>query len=138
MFGAAAAVKNTYNPYNDMEVAVPPDMDGISSIGWSPVANHLVASSWNNSVYVWDVLSNGQTQPKAQNKDHQQPVLCTSWSHDGTQVYTGGCDKTARLWNLATNQSTQVCTIAAATRCASFCSSTATLARSGMSRCHAC
>jgi len=50
----------------------------------------------------------GQAVPKAQNKDHQQPVLCTAWNQDGSQVFTGGCDKTVRLWNLATNQSTQV------------------------------
>ncbi len=111
MFGApaaAAAAKPTYNPAGDIEVTVPPDLDGISSIGWSPVANHLVASSWNNSCYVWDVQSSGQTQGKAQNKDHTQPVLCTSWHHEGDKVFTGGCDKTVRLWNLTTNQSTQV------------------------------
>ncbi len=57
---------------------------------------------------MWDVQPTGQTVPKAQLKDHTQPVLCTSWSPDGSQLYTGGCDKTVRLWNLATNQSQQV------------------------------
>ncbi len=109
MFGAAAVNKNPpYNPHGDLEVSVPPDLDGVSSLAWSPVANHLVATSWNNSVYVWDVQPTGQTVPKAQNKDHQQPVLCSAWNPDGMQVYTGGCDKTVRLWNLATNQSQQV------------------------------
>lgn len=108
MFGAAAAPKAGYNTNGDFEVQVPADLDGISSIGWSPVANHLVGSSWNNSCYVWEVQPNGQTQGKAQNKDHQQPVLCTAWHHDGSQIFTGGCDKTVRLWNLATNQSQQV------------------------------
>lgn len=107
MFGAAA-VKPSYNPNGDVEVSVPPDLDGVSSLGFSPTANFLVASSWNNSVYVWDIQATGQTVPKAQNKDHQQPVLCTAWNQDGSQVFTGGCDKTVRLWNLATNQSTQV------------------------------
>mmetsp|Transcript_16977 Transcript_16977/g.29027 ORF Transcript_16977/g.29027 Transcript_16977/m.29027 type:complete len:361 (+) Transcript_16977:132-1214(+) len=110
MFGAAAAApaRPTYNPNQDIEVAVPPDLDSISSISWSPVANFLLASSWNNSVYVWDVQGNGQTVPKAQLKDHQQPVLCAAWHPDGNKVFSGGCDKTVRLWDLATNQSVQV------------------------------
>ena len=97
-----------YNPNNDIEVQVPPDCDGFSSLKFSPTADLLCASNWNNSVYVWDVQASGQAVPKAQNKDHQQPVLATSWNQDGTQIYTAGCDKTARLWNLATNQSQQV------------------------------
>eukprot|EP00983_Pelagomonas_calceolata_P081907 1155746-Pelagomonas_calceolata.AAC.3 len=96
-----------YNPNQDIEVQVPPDCDGFSSLRFSPTSELLCASNWNNSVYVWDVQPSGQAVPKAQNKDHQQPVLCTSWNQDGTQVYTAGCDKTARLWNLATNQSQQ-------------------------------
>jgi mRNA export factor len=92
----------------DIEVSVPSDLDSISSISWSPVANFLLASSWNNSVYVWDVQSTGQSVPKAQLKDHQQPVLCAVWHPDGSKVFSGGCDKSVRLWDLATNQSTQV------------------------------
>lgn len=73
-----------------------------------PVANHLVGTSWNNFAYCWEVTSQGQALPKAQLKDHTQPVLCSAWHPDGAQVFTGGCDKTVRLWNLATSQSTQV------------------------------
>mmetsp|Transcript_21674 Transcript_21674/g.55191 ORF Transcript_21674/g.55191 Transcript_21674/m.55191 type:complete len:355 (-) Transcript_21674:490-1554(-) len=107
MFGAAAQ-KPSYNPNGDVEVSVPQDLDGVSSLGFSPTANFLCASSWNNSVYVWDIQQTGQTVPKAQNKDHQQPVLCTAWKQDGSAIFTGGCDKTVRMWNLGSNQSQQV------------------------------
>ena len=73
-----------------------------------PSANLLVATSWNNFGYCWEVTPQGQAVPKAQLKDHTQPLLCSCWNQDGTQVFTGGCDKTVRLWNLATNQSQQV------------------------------
>jgi mRNA export factor len=113
MFGSASvgfgqAAKPNYNPNNDIEVQTPPDLDGISSLTFSPVANHIIATSWNNFAYCWDISPQGQAVPKAQLKDHQQPLLCSSWNQDGTQVFTGGCDKTVRLWNLATNQSQQV------------------------------
>ena len=73
-----------------------------------PTANHLIATSWNNQAYCWEISPQGASVPKAQLKDHTQPVLCSCWNQDGSQVFTGGCDKTVRLWNLATNQSTQV------------------------------
>ena len=54
MFGVAAQpvqpARPQYNPNGDLEVAVPPDMDGISSLCFSPTANFLVATSWNNQV----------------------------------------------------------------------------------------
>lgn len=112
MFGSAGGfgqpARPTYNAAGDMEVQTPPDLDGISSLSFSPTANHLVATNWNNSAYCWEITPQGQTVPKAQLKDHTQPVLCSAWNQDGTQVFTGGCDKTVRLWNLATSQSQQV------------------------------
>eukprot|EP00798_Chlamydomonas_sp_ICE-L_P013802 gene13802-19716_t len=106
MFGAQPA-KPTYNPNDDIEVQIPPDSDGISSLAFSPTANFLVATCWNNSVYCYEIGQQGAV-PKAQNKDHTHPVLCSAWNQDGSQVFTGGCDKTVRLWNLATQQSQQV------------------------------
>lgn len=66
MFGAqAAAAKPTYNPNNDIEVSTPPDLDGVSSLCFSPTANFLIATSWNNSAYCWEIQPTGSTVPKA-------------------------------------------------------------------------
>lgn len=107
MFGAAATTGGL-NPNKDVQIS-PPLADGISSLNFSPRANILVATSWDNNSYCWEVnAQTGQAVPKAQQNSHQAPVLCSSWNADGTGVYTGGCDKTVKLWNLATNQSQQV------------------------------
>lgn len=36
------------------------------------------------------------------------PVLDVKWSKDGTKIVSGGADKTARLYDVATGQSMQV------------------------------
>jgi len=102
MLGAGAA----HNPNKDIEVTSPPN-DGISALAFSPKANYLMATSWDNQVRCWEVQSNGQTIPKAA-ISHEAPVLCGCWSGDGTKVFSGGCDNKAKLWILATNQSTQI------------------------------
>jgi mRNA export factor len=107
MFGATATTGGL-NPNKDVQIS-PPLADGISSLNFSPRANILVATSWDSNSYCWEVnAQTGQAVPKAQQNSHQAPVLCSSWNADGTGVYTGGCDKTVKLWNLATNQSQQV------------------------------
>ena len=47
-FGTQPAPPN-FNPNKDVEVTAPPE-DGISSISFSPTANLLVATSWDNQV----------------------------------------------------------------------------------------
>lgn len=86
-FGAAAAAGAPHNPNKDLEVASPPT-DGVSCLAFSPVSNLLVAGSWDNQVRCWDVQPNGQAVPKAATA-HDQPVLCTAWSADGTAVFSG-------------------------------------------------
>jgi mRNA export factor len=105
MFGTAAATGGI-NPNKDVQIT-PALADGISSMNFSPRANILVATCWDNNVYCWEVASNGQAAPKA-STSHTQPVLCSSWNADGSAVFTGSCDKTVKMWNLATNQSQQV------------------------------
>jgi mRNA export factor len=105
MFGAAAAAGGI-NPNKDVQIT-PPLADGVSSVAFSPRANILVATCWDNNVYCWEVASNGQAAPKA-STSHTQPVLCSSWNADGSAVFTGSCDKTVKMWNLATNQAQQV------------------------------
>ncbi|KIY94290.1 Rae1-like protein [Monoraphidium neglectum] len=105
MFGAQAQ-QGGHNPNKDVQVATPLG-DSVSSLAFSPRANLLVATCWDNNVYCWDIQPNGTANPKA-STTHTQPVLCSAWNADGTGVFTGGCDKMVKLWNLATNQSQQV------------------------------
>jgi mRNA export factor len=95
-----------HNPNNDAEVPNAAN-DGISSLSWAPNSNLLVGTSWDNEVRCWEVAANGTAAPKAA-ISHAGPVLCSAWSPDGARVYTGSCDKTAKVWDLATNQSMQV------------------------------
>eukprot|EP01025_Chloroclados_australasicus_P025594 TRINITY_DN2552_c0_g2_i1.p1 TRINITY_DN2552_c0_g2~~TRINITY_DN2552_c0_g2_i1.p1 ORF type:complete len:412 (+),score=36.83 TRINITY_DN2552_c0_g2_i1:48-1238(+) len=99
MFGGS---KN-YNPNGDQEICVHPQ-DGVSSLTFSPVADLIVASCWDDQVLCWEInKQNGQSQAKASQK-FQSPVLCTAWTPDGANVFCGGCDNQVSLWNLQTNQ----------------------------------
>ncbi|KAL4285738.1 hypothetical protein AHAS_Ahas19G0016200 [Arachis hypogaea] len=95
-FGSA----NT-NPNKSYEVTQPPG-DSISSLCFSPKANFLVATSWDNQVRCWEIARNGtviNSTPKA-SISHDQPVLCSTWKDDGTTVFSGGCDKQVKMWPL--------------------------------------
>lgn len=105
-FGSLGGAAGGGNPNNDFQVQTPPG-DGISSLSWSPTANFLVATAWDGEVYCYEVQSNGQAVPKASIK-HDAPVLCSDWSHDGSAVFSAGCDNQAKKWDLATNQPSQV------------------------------
>lgn len=108
-FGNNAATTTVPNPNNDMEVSNPPD-DSISALAFSPAAlpqNFLVAGSWDNNVRCWEIDAQGKSVPKSQ-QTMQGPVLDVCWQDDGQKVFMAGCDKTVKMWDLATNQSTQV------------------------------
>lgn len=108
MFGTTVAAKGPpHNPNMDVEMPIPADIDGISSLNFSPTGNFIVATSWNTNAYLWEYSAQGQTQAKSQTSAGQ-PLLCSVWRPDGAGVFIGGCDKAVRLWDLATNQSTQV------------------------------
>lgn len=86
---------------------VQPPSDGVSALAWSPKQNFLVASSWDNQVRCYEVQANGSSTPRA-SVAHEAPVLCAAWHHDGSAVFSAGCDKQAKRWDLATNAQTQV------------------------------
>lgn len=95
-------VQTDTNPNKSFEVTQPPT-DSVSSLSFSPKANFLVATSWDNQVRCWEVLRNGTnlgTVGKAQ-ISHEQPALCSTWKDDGTTVFTGGCDKQVKMWQLS-------------------------------------
>lgn len=106
-FGASNPTTATTNQADkDIEVSQPPN-DGISSMSWSPTADFLAVSSWDNNVRVYGVEANGTTSPKAM-YSHQTPVLDVTWSKDGNKIISCGADKAARLYDVTSGQQQQV------------------------------
>uniref|UniRef100_U3KNE1 mRNA export factor n=1 Tax=Oryctolagus cuniculus TaxID=9986 RepID=U3KNE1_RABIT len=75
---------------------------GTSMFGSTTTDNHNPMK-----VRCWEVQDSGQTIPKAQQM-HTGPVLDVCWSDDGSKVFTASCDKTAKMWDLNSNQAIQI------------------------------
>ena len=75
------ALGGSHNPMKDYEVQQPPE-DSISSLSFSPNANYIVASSWNNAIRCWEVQDNGNTIARAEQQ--------TLWTCTG--LLLGGCE----------------------------------------------
>ncbi|KAJ1650701.1 RNA export factor gle2 [Dispira simplex] len=97
---------NNLTPGKEFEISQPP-ADSISSVSFSPQANFLTATSWNNEVRIWEIYNNGSSVGKAMYQ-HEGPALCSVWSFDGTKVFSGGADKAGRMYDITTGQSSQV------------------------------
>jgi len=94
------------NVQKDFEVSQPPT-DTVSDISFSPVADYMAVSSWDNNTRIYEVQQNGQTVPKAM-ITHDGPALCCSWSKDGTKCFSGGVDKIGKVIDVSTGQIVQV------------------------------
>ncbi|KAF8733232.1 hypothetical protein AX14_004016 [Amanita brunnescens Koide BX004] len=90
----------------DIEVPQPPG-DSISCLAFSSQADYLAVGSWDNSVRVYEVGANGQTQGKAV-MQHDGPVLGVCWNKEGNKVLSAGTDNAGRMFDLVTGQSVQV------------------------------
>ena len=55
----------------------------------------------------YEVQANGISTLRA-SFAHEAPVLTAAWHHDGGAVFTAGCDKQAKRWDLGANTQTQV------------------------------
>jgi WD40 repeat protein len=77
---------------------------GISSLIWSPTQNILASTNWDSGVRVWEVAEQGghiQANPKSKaNHENQAPALASCFSPDGSKLFSGGCDKAVRMWQL--------------------------------------
>lgn len=64
-----------------MDASLPADAeDTISSVAWSPVANHLAAASWDGKVRVYDVNANNGAARGAAGLAAEGPVLDCDWA----------------------------------------------------------
>lgn len=64
----------------DDDVKLPSDStDTISSVLWSPIANHLAAASWDGRVRVYDIAANG-TGTGLCALTVTAPILSCDWS----------------------------------------------------------
>ncbi|XP_045476943.1 protein Rae1 [Harmonia axyridis] len=109
IIGQNTTTTNTSNPMKDFEVTQPPD-DSISSLAFSPSTlqqNFLIAGSWDNSVRCWEIEQTGKSVPKSM-QSGTAPVLDVCWIDDGSKVFIASCDKTVKVWDLASNQTMQV------------------------------
>lgn len=100
---------STPNPMKDIEFPQPPD-DAISSLAFNPTITpnaFLAAGSWDNMIRVWEVTSSGGITAKAC-QSHTGPVLDVNWSEDSTKIFTASADKTAKIWDLGSNQTMQI------------------------------
>ncbi|KAI0023191.1 WD repeat domain-containing protein [Xylariomycetidae sp. FL0641] len=77
--------------------------DTISSVSWSPVANHLAAGSWDGKVRIYDIANNGSA-PVVAALSAGGPVLDCDWAKDGSMVAAGGADKKVHVLDAASGQ----------------------------------
>ncbi|KAF7327582.1 Poly + rna export protein [Mycena kentingensis (nom. inval.)] len=106
-FNTAASTSTTAaSADKDIEVANPPN-DSISGLAWSPQANYLSVSSWDNSVRIYEIGPSGESQGKAM-FEHQGPALSVCWNKEGNKVFSGGADNAGRMFDVSTGQATQV------------------------------
>ncbi|GAA5891171.1 hypothetical protein JCM6882_006446 [Rhodosporidiobolus microsporus] len=105
------------NEPKDVELANPPT-DGISSLAWSPAGpgDFLAVGSWSNEVRIYEVREGGANEGRAA-YTHEAPVLCCTWSKDGSKIVSGGADNAARLFDTTTGQTTQFGAHDAPVRC---------------------
>jgi len=145
LFGAqAASTSNTLGDLKqDVALGDPPE-DTISDLVFNPnpadPKDFLAVASWDKKVRVYEILSNGQGQPKTA-IDHDGPVFSVDFfkvcpqlrhlpaaglagganvSQDGTKVLSAGADKMAKVLDLNTGQPMQVAQHDAPIRCVRY------------------
>ncbi|KAF7323857.1 Poly(A)+ RNA export protein [Mycena kentingensis (nom. inval.)] len=102
----SSTTANSLTAVKDVEVSEPPT-DSISSLSFSPQADFMAASSWDNNVRIYEIGPGGKSQGKAM-YSHEGPVLSVTWSSDGTKILSGGADNAGRMFDVSTGQATQI------------------------------
>ncbi|CAG8465788.1 21695_t:CDS:2, partial [Dentiscutata erythropus] len=62
----------------DYEVPQPPT-DGVSGLAFSPVADYLAVSSWDNNVRIYEINATTRSAVGKAIYSHEKPALCCAW-----------------------------------------------------------
>ena len=106
-FGSSISQKPT-NTNSSFEVSNLPS-DTISSLAWSPVANHLAVGSWDKTLRVFDVQVTGTASNNVNATPRslftlETPVMCCNFARDGQSVLVGCADGKVVACSLASQQ----------------------------------
>ena len=91
-------------------VSQPPE-DSVSCLRFSPESitqTFLLGTSWANDIRCWEIQSDRKSALKAVKTPHDAAILSAAWSYDGTKIFTASCDKTAKMWDLQSDQFIQI------------------------------
>jgi mRNA export factor len=105
------------NPNNDAKLQ--PDVpDSVSSLAFSPRTDAwaLLSSCWDGKARVHTINPDGSSAQNFQ-LDHPQPLLCADWHSSGSSIFAGCADKSVMMWDLNTQQSSQVAQHQAPVKC---------------------
>ncbi|KAL0334463.1 UNVERIFIED_CONTAM: protein RAE1 [Sesamum angustifolium] len=103
---AFGATSTNLNPNRSTEVLQPPT-DSVSSLSFSPKANFLVATSWDNQL-TWCMLCQLFVGTMLGVAMHDAPVKELAWIPEMNLLVTGSLDKTLRYWDLRQQNPTWV------------------------------
>lgn len=101
----------------EFELNQPPS-DGITRVCFSPMANstQLLVSSWDNSVGLYNISQNA-----LQHKYMHQYAVLDCCFYDSTKSFSGGLDRTLKMYDFASQTETTLGSHVDAIRCVRFC-----------------
>jgi WD40 repeat protein len=77
-------------------------IDGVSSVAFSPNGKHIVSGSRDNTIYVWDAVTEEVVSGPL--KGHTSFVNSVAFSPDGKHIVSGSTDKTIYVWDTVTGE----------------------------------
>ncbi len=79
-------------------------MGDVTATRYTPDGNFLILGGSKGTVEVYKVQPRGKLELQAQFAAHTKEVACIAFSSDGKYALTGGNDKEARYWEVATGR----------------------------------
>ncbi|KXX83405.1 Mitotic checkpoint protein BUB3.2 [Madurella mycetomatis] len=93
-------------PATQFEVAQPPN-DAVSALVFAPDApNRLLVSSWDKSVYLYEITNGTEEATLLKTFEHRAPVLDVCFGANQDEAFTAGMDRQVKRIDLTTGEQT--------------------------------